>query len=293
MRIVKPGSDHEQRLERAHKLSPEQSERREDRSFVRMLGILDLFTVEEPIWSIDNLMSRLGLTKATAYRYVKALQDAGFLVTQGSGMLTLGPRCIELDRQIKLVDPLLRICPSIIADIRDEVNGAAVVCRYYGDRVLAVLQDRYDPEIPLQMERGRPFPLFYGAPSKIIVAYLPTNQQKNLLLHYPNEIASAGLGETWPQFKEKLKAIRKTGYCVSSQLSPLLVGAAAPIFVAPKVITASICLIRCRAKSQPDDIVRLSKMAVEAGHEISARLQQKANDAPDLSEFTLIESALG
>jgi DNA-binding IclR family transcriptional regulator len=152
------------------------------------------------------------------------------------------------------------------------VGGAIVVCGFYGDRVLAVLQDVQDMELPLQMERGKPYPLFFGAPSRIIVAYLPPYRLRNLLLHCPREIAAAGLGETWPEFKKKLKDIRRAGY-YSSQLNPHVVGIAAPIFRAPSEVTASICLVRSQGKIKEDDISFLTELAVNVADRISRDLQ--------------------
>jgi DNA-binding IclR family transcriptional regulator len=185
----------------------------------------------------------------------------------------LGPRFIEFDRTIRLTDPLLQIAPPIIKEIRDSVGGAIAVCGFYGDRVLAVLQDVLDMEIPLQMERGRSFSLFFGSPSRIIVAYLPPYRLRNLLLHYPREIAAAGLGETWPEFKKKLKDIRRAGYSISSQLNPHVVGIAAPIFRAPSEVTASICLVRSKRKIKEDDISFLTELAVNVADRISKDLQ--------------------
>jgi DNA-binding IclR family transcriptional regulator len=239
--------------------------------------LLDLFTLDEPAWTMERLMIRLGLSKTTAYRYVKELQEAGFLSSGPGNELILGPRFIEFDRQIRLADPLLQIAPSILAPMREEVAGAIVVCRFYGDRVLAVLQDRLDPKIPLQMERGRPFPLFFGAPSRIILAYLPPYQQRNLLLHYPQEIASAGLGETWPQFKEILKTIRRAGYYTSSDLNPHIVGVATPIFSAPNAVSGSVCLVRMKSKAGPKIVSRLTELAIEAGRQISLQLEMSGH----------------
>ena len=47
-----------------------------DTAITRVLGILDLFTPETPLWTVDLLVERLHLARATIYRYVRALCDA-------------------------------------------------------------------------------------------------------------------------------------------------------------------------------------------------------------------------
>jgi DNA-binding IclR family transcriptional regulator len=145
-----------------------------DTSITRVLGILDLFTLETPVWTVDLLVERLVLGRATVYRYVRALCDAGFLVPVSGAGYVLGPRFIEFDRSIRLADPLLQIVPPVMADLREAVNGAQLLCAFYGLRVLCVLQDKTDPNITMSMERGRPFSLFQGSPSRVILAHLPT-----------------------------------------------------------------------------------------------------------------------
>jgi DNA-binding IclR family transcriptional regulator len=253
---------------------PEQSRTAQgDTSATRVLGILDLFTPEMPVWTVDLLVERLQLARATIYRYVRALCDAGFLVPVAGAGYVLGPRFIEFDRSIRLADPLLQIVPPVMAELREVVNGAQLLCAFYGLRVLSVLVDKTDPNITMSMERGRPFPLFQGSPSRVILAHLPTYQLRNLALNHQAAIAAAGLGENWAEFRDRMRAIRKTGYLVASDIDKALVGISAPIFHAPGAVAASLCLVRMRENVTEDDAVSLGRLAVSACQRISAELQ--------------------
>lgn len=244
-----------------------------DTSITRVLGILDLFTPETPVWTVDMLLERLALGRATVYRYVRALCDAGFLVPVSGAGYVLGPRFIEFDRSIRLADPLLQIVPPVMAELREAVGGAQLLCAFYGLRVLSVLQDKTDPNITMSMERGRPFPLFQGSPSRVILAHLPTYQLRNLALNHQAAITAAGLGENWTEFRDAMRAIRKTGYLVASDIDKALVGISAPIFHAPGAVTASLCLVRRRENVTEADAAALGRLAVDACQRISAELQ--------------------
>jgi len=242
-------------------------------SAARVLGILDLFTPEAPVWTVDMIVERLGLARATLYRYVRALCDSGFLVPVSGAGYVLGPRFIEFDRNIRLADPLLRIAPPVMAELRDIVAGGQLLCTFYGLRVLTVLQDKTDPTITMSMERGRPFSLFRGSPSRVILAHLPTYQLRNLALSHRAEIEAAGLGATWTEFRDRLRAIRRTGYLVASDIDHALVGISAPIFHAPGAVTASLCLVRVKERVTAADAAFLGGVAVEAAGRISRELQ--------------------
>jgi len=244
-----------------------------DTAITRVLGILDLLTPEAPVWTVDALMDRLQLARATIYRYLRALCDGGFLVPVSGAGYVLGPRFIEFDRSIRMADPLLRIVPRFMEELRPIVNGAQLLCAFYGQRVLTVLQDRSDPTITMSMERGRPFSLFKGSPSRVILAHLPTYQLRNLALNHQAEIASAGLGANWTAFRNNIRSIRKRGYVAASDIDQALVGISAPIFHAPGSVTASLCLVRRKENMTADDEASLGRLAVEACRDISAELQ--------------------
>ncbi len=242
-------------------------------SVTRVLGILDLFTPEAPVWTADTMIEHLLLGRATIYRYVRALCDAGFLVPVAGAGYALGPRFIEFDRNIRLADPLLHIVPPVMAELRDTVAGGQLLCAFYGLRVLAVLQDKTDPDITMSMERGRPFPLFQGSPSRVILAHLPTYRLRNLALNHQAAIAAAGLGQNWAEFRDGLRAVRRMGYLVASDIDKALVGISAPIFHAPGSVVASLCLVRTKERVTPDDAAYLGRLAVTACQRISAELQ--------------------
>ncbi len=244
-----------------------------DTAITRVLGILDLFTPEQPVWTVEMLTEHMQVARATIYRYVRALYDAGFLVPVAGAGYVLGPRFIEFDRSIRLADPLQHIVPPYMAELRPAVNGAQLLCAFYGLRVLTVLQDNTDPAITMSMERGRPFPLFRGSPSRVILAHLPTYQLRNLALHHQAEIAMAGLGRNWNEFREAMRATRKAGYLAASDIDKSLVGVSAPIFHAPGAVAASLCLVRRKEAVTPADEALLGELAIDACRRISAELQ--------------------
>lgn len=239
----------------------------------RVLGIIDLFTEQAPLWTAEAIGQRLGATRSTVYRYLKALVDSGFVVQAGGGY-ALGPRIIELDRQIRVADPLLRVAPPIMAAQRDQVAGSQLLCRYYGVRVLSIYEDRTDLRIETSFDRGRPFSLFRGSAARAIVAWLPQAQLQRLFLHHADAIAAAGFGQTWPTFRNTLKAIRKQGYAVLSDVDPDVIGVSAPIFAAPNVVTAALVLARLKREVTERDIEMLAALVIESTAQISAGLHE-------------------
>ena len=58
-------------------------------SLEKMLGLLDVFTSEQPIWSSEDLIGHLGSPASTCYRYLKVLHTSGYLARVANGSYVL------------------------------------------------------------------------------------------------------------------------------------------------------------------------------------------------------------
>jgi DNA-binding IclR family transcriptional regulator len=67
------------------------------RALTRGLSILSLFDVDHREWTIDEIAARTGLLRMTAYRMVRTLEAARFLVRDAAtNRYRLGPACITV-----------------------------------------------------------------------------------------------------------------------------------------------------------------------------------------------------
>ncbi|MFO1314575.1 MAG: IclR family transcriptional regulator C-terminal domain-containing protein [Burkholderiales bacterium] len=214
-------------------------------SLARMLGVLDLFSADAPVWTVDAAALRLGLTRATAYRYVGELCDAGLLMRVAQGAYSLGPRIIELDRQIRERDPLQTIGGRVMRNLLVPDRGQVILlCDLFRDRVLCTHQMSNGTSLALSYTRGRPMPLFRGATAKAILAHLPARRLMQLYVQNQAEVARAGLGSTYDEFVSALKPIRHQGYAVShAEVDASVVGIGVPLFGGGRSVIGSLSLV--------------------------------------------------
>lgn len=240
----------------------------------RVLGILDLFTIACPQWTAEELGPYLPVSRATLFRHLKVLVEAGLLASVGGGGYRLGPRFLVADRQIRLSDPLLLQGTPVMEDLLEEVGGVVLLCTHFRDQVLCIHQLTADPDIKNPtMERGLPVALFRGAPSRTILSCLSQAEQRRLMRTYPDEIREAGLGSDWETFRDRLAAIRADGYYVGrGELDPLLVGICAPVVPAGGRVAGALCMVRLATKFREKDLPRLADEVMKAAAELSARL---------------------
>lgn len=246
----------------------------------RLLAVLALFTIERSEWTVEDAAAQLGVSAPTAYRYFKRLTTAGLISPVSGASYTLGPAIIQLDRQIQISDPMLRAARGVMHDlIRHAAEGSALLlCRLFHDRVMCVHQVLgRGPQEPVSYERGRLMPLFRGATSKIILAHLPPRTLKSLFEQDGAEIAAAGFGRAWDEFRTALAAIRRDGFIVTrGEIDPGRVGIGVPIFDRDRAILGSLSFALSEAKAGAALIERLTPLTVAGARDI----ERIMNDAP-------------
>jgi DNA-binding IclR family transcriptional regulator len=248
------------------------SESRGPGSGDRLLAVLGLFTAEETQWTVESAAEKLAVSTTTTYRYFKKLTKAGLISPVSGAGYTLGPAIIQMDRLIQSGDPMLKGARGVMIELaRSAAEGSTVLlCRLFHDRVMCVHQIMgRGPQEPVSYERGRLMPLYRGATSKIILAHLPGRTLKALFAHHGEEIAGAGLGSSWEEFRRGLAAIRRAGMTVSrGEIDAGRIGVAAPIFDKDRAVLGSLSLALPAAHADAALVERLAALTVAGAREI-------------------------
>lgn len=258
-------------MNRSSKKKPARAIPRES-SADRLLAVLGIFTQQEPEWTIEEAAKRLQLSIPTAYRYFKSLARVGLISAFSHASYVLGPAIIELDRQVRLGDPLLIAGRPVMEDLIQYAKDGSVMllCRVFRERVICVHQLMgQGPQGPVSYERGRPMPLFRGASSKIILAHLPARVLKRLFSEHGGEIKDAGLGTNWEAFKKSLAHMRRAGSCTSeSEIDRGRLGIAAPIFGPEGAVLGSLTFVLAVSHANDAVLRRLIPVVKAGAHEI-------------------------
>lgn len=248
-----------------------------DSSLNRMLGVLSLFGDARPVIGPEEVVTLLDCSRATAYRYLKALSDSGLLAPAQLGHYVLGPRIIEFDRILRRNDPLLLAARPVMEKYSGGLRANVMICSYYGDKVMCIDRAWPDASVVSSYERGRPMPMFLGATAKSILANLTPYQQRSLMLSHAEEIRHAGLGKDWTEFKARLRSWRKAGVYVShGEVDKGRIGIGAPIFGESAKVAGSFVFIVSALRTSAGRIAELSEQARLAAADISAALAGKA-----------------
>jgi len=242
-------------------------------SLEKMLGLLDLFTEAAPIWSADDLIRYMGSSRSTCYRYIKTLQGSGLISPVGNGSYVLGPRIMELDRQLRLCDPLYNLAGSLLSTLVERTGHSALLCTLFSQSVMCVRVEHRGGAPEGFFSRGQKRPLFAGAASKIILSHLPAHQLRTLFANHRKTIAAAGLGADWDGFRERLRELRQAGYCLTiAEFAPGIAGISAPVFNRDGKILGSIGLGITLQAFDRREAPEIAKVVIATAREATARL---------------------
>lgn len=238
----------------------------------KVLGVLALFTPERPVWSPERAAKRLNVSLATGYRYFNTLVASGLLERLQRNQYVLGPAIVELDRQVRAADPVLRQARPVMERLLKRVRepAAVLLCRYYREMVMCIHQETNKTGEPVSSyERGARRPMFRGSTSKVILAHLPPRTIANLWRDHRRAIATTGLGTTFEEFKVSLRALRQEQVNVSSgEVDEGRTGISAPIFDVNRRVTGSLSVVLLSPRMNDRAIARLCAHVYSAAREI-------------------------
>jgi DNA-binding IclR family transcriptional regulator len=246
----------------------------------RMLRILGLFNLERPVITPEWLMQELGVSRASVYRDLGQLAAAGMLERVADRGYVLGPMVVELDRQIRLADPLLEAADELPGKLAEQTGGSVLLCRFHGSKVMCIHQvNGRNPALSVSYERGRAMPLYRGATSKVILAYLPAAQLKQLWASERKSLVAAGLPDDYAQLGKVLRGIRELGHCTTEgEVDPDAVGFAVALRDGEHLLGSLSVVMPAASLTAPLRKTTLARLQSAAGR-MEGRLQDQREKA--------------
>ena len=135
----------------------------------RISDILNLFSDDRPQIDLEDAMNVLGLSQATAYRYLREMHKAG-LLSRVAGKFMPGPKVIELEFIISRYDPLLVSAKAPMRALSRHTGCDVLLGRRYDLRIVNVASVVTSKESELNFPPGRTIPPFRGSQARAVMA---------------------------------------------------------------------------------------------------------------------------
>ncbi|KHF39092.1 IclR family transcriptional regulator [Halalkalibacter okhensis] len=243
-----------------------------NKTVVKSLTVLNLFRTHSRL-TLHEIVHLSGIPKTSAHRMVGSLTDMGLLTKDSDGYYSLGLLFLEFGHLVSQRIDLRKVAKPHMEALRDEVNEAVNLTLKDGDE--AVYIEKLDTDHPVRLftQVGRRSPLYTGACSRIILAYMDEVEQDTYIRNTELKRLAEKTIEDQSELKNVLKQSRINGFAISySELENNTVSIAAPIFNISGQIIGGLSVAGPELRFSTDRTADMIQKVKQTAHTISTEL---------------------
>ena len=242
-------------------------------SFKRGLMILDLFSLDRPRLTLEEIAYEVKISPITAYRYVKVLCDSGMLVMK-DGHVQLSARILRFVNLFWQQDRLIEIAQEKIDLLHDEFNETIALCKIEEKDVICIYKLESSLMLRSSFSIGQRMSIHAGAFARSIAAFLPDKELKAIMDNIDWRPFTEHTIVTPEEFKQRLSEIRKRGYDISKEeVNYGVVAIAVPIKRKNERAIASLGLAMPSVRHDTANMTAMVKKLQETAETISKEIQ--------------------
>ena len=207
------------------------TEARKVRVLERAFDIIECFSTRDPELTLVEICKRTGLSLATVHRSIQTMISRGYVQQDANtGKYHLGMQFVELSGIVVGRMDLIRISTPFLEELSRQTEQNANLSVYDKAQAMCLVNIESFQSFFTGIKVGQRLPIYAGALSKVILAFLPQQEIDSVLsgglsAFTPRTIAQA------EKLLVELEHIRARGYSTSrGEFSTGEAALAAPIF---------------------------------------------------------------
>ncbi|MFE5317522.1 IclR family transcriptional regulator [Paenibacillus sp. NPDC056579] len=243
-----------------------------NKTVVRSMDLLNLFLNHGKL-SINEMVQLSGIPKTSVHRMIGSLEEMGFLHKDKDGIYSLGLLFLQFGNLVAERLDIRHIAFPVMEKLRDDIEHAVHLVLRDGQESIYI--EKLDTNHPVRLftKIGKKAPLYAGASSRTILAFLPDEEREA----YLNEVELKPIGSGTIAGKEELRAslelTRKRGYSFSqSELENYTAELSAPIFDHSGQIIAALSTAGLEVQFGEEQLPEYIRKVRQAADEISRKL---------------------
>jgi DNA-binding IclR family transcriptional regulator len=240
----------------------------------RALEILMLFDEERLTLTGADVVTRLGIGRSTAYRYLQSLAATGFLEEAGGRAgYRLGARVLQLARLAGRGVNLVDLARPVMRALREQAGETVLLARRSGEMAVCLAIEESDQPVRTSLPVGHLLPLNAGGPALVLLAWAPPEVVDRVLASGLARFTTATVTDP-AAIRERLAVVRDHGFAISrGEFESGVVGVAAPVGNVAGEVVAAIGVIGLTRRMPDERIPALANQVRDAAAEISALLE--------------------
>lgn len=238
----------------------------------RGLKILEILAAH-PGGLLMNEMKELNLPSASLYRMLVTLTDLGYIIKDQSDRYRLGRKLLSLAYKGLDHSNLTETSAVFQRSLRNTVNETVALGVISGGEGVVVDTIRSEQAVCVYVQIGHHFPLHTAAPAKAILAFLPEEEQSQLLDAIKFTKFTPRTITNKKSYLAELQKVRKTGVALDlgEEVSDLRC-VAAPIFNSRSYPVAAIWVTGPESRLNEKKLQEISIHVKETAEKISEHI---------------------
>jgi DNA-binding IclR family transcriptional regulator len=181
------------------------------RSVQRILAVFESFSARRNSLTLQEIAERIELPKSTAFRIVRSLEQAGYLVRLEDQRYCLSFRFTRLAGLVKSTLGIREIARPVMTELAEKTRETVAIHTVMG-RNRVCIDSLASSSSPLRtvMQPGEQIPLQAGSASKVLMAWMPKSVLTPLV---PGVVRITK--RTQSELLVDLARVRELGYSIS------------------------------------------------------------------------------
>lgn len=261
----------------------------------RALGILDLLANGSLELGPSKISEQTGLHKSTVHRLLQVLERHRLIEKKAqNGKYRLGLKLFELGSKAVAQLDLRECALPYLERLVLETGETAHICVLDGDRMLSIANVESPRTLRTPSTVGRRTPLHCTSVGKALLAFLPEDEQDELIKKLELTAYTRHTLTKPARLKAELKLIRQLGYAMDDEeIEEGLRCIGAPVMDYTGRVVAAMSIAGPAFRLTEERIPAVAQSVVEAANELSVELgYKKAQPEKKSAEIKPIRVAL-
>lgn len=247
------------------------------KSIKKGLDILNCFSHENPEIGVTEVSKKLGLSKSTVSRLLYTFEQSHWVTKVSTNQkYRLGPKVLELASIFRSHTEWRTVALPHLKVLRDKADETVTGFIIDGTQRVCIEKLDSSHEVRQFLNIGGRYPLHAGAAGKLLLAYLPKEKRKEILLRTGLPRFTSNTIVQSKNLEKELNKIRQEGYAVSHQeRAPFVSSVATPIRDFKGEVIAALCLSGLAGRFSDEKLKEFIKLTTMTADRISQELGYK------------------
>ncbi len=185
-------------------------------SLEKGLAVIELFSSEQPEWTLSQISRQLQLTPGSTRRILRTLEVLGYAVSN-DGRFRLTARVLNLGFAYLSSQPFSEAARPLLRELAVKLSISCIISVLDEREIVYVARETYKEFSHHYVHVGARFPAYATAPGKVLLAALPQEELDRRLNGWTLEAFTPNTVSSIDALRKELDETRERGWAINDQ----------------------------------------------------------------------------